>query len=255
MPRRKFVQPEADTCPGRQNAWFHLFYTVVGFVHVLCVWAVEFKTVRPDRIDGASNPNTAADKKRSKKTQQTDPPTIHVVKLFPSGEFPEGEIHQYKDDNLWRTTSEEKRDLERLEKLIYNSVRQTAEVHRQVREYVRSIAKPGMLMTDICETLEDTVRKLISENSQLVLVGFNFIFLSTIHYSSLLPMFICDGFLTSRVAAHWIPNSGDNTVLPYDDVMKVDFGTHIDGMTANFSFVSPLYKSHLEINISWVFAV
>ncbi|XP_048617530.1 methionine aminopeptidase 2-like [Brassica napus] len=69
--------------------------------------------------------------------------------------------------NLWRTTSEEKRDLERLEKLIYNSVRQTAEVHRQVREYVRSIAKPGMLMTDICETLEDTVRKLISENSQL----------------------------------------------------------------------------------------
>ena len=34
----------------------------------------------------------------SKKTQQTDPPTIHVVKLFPSGEFPEGEIHQYKDE-------------------------------------------------------------------------------------------------------------------------------------------------------------
>ena len=34
--------------------------------------------------------------------------------------------------NLWRTTSEEKRDLERLEKLIYNYVRQAAEVHREV---------------------------------------------------------------------------------------------------------------------------
>ena len=34
--------------------------------------------------------------------------------------------------NLWRTTSEEKRELERLEKPIYNSVRQAAEVHRQV---------------------------------------------------------------------------------------------------------------------------
>ncbi|KAJ4904529.1 Methionine aminopeptidase 2B [Raphanus sativus] len=66
-----------------------------------------------------------------KKPQQTDPPTIPVVKLFPSGEFPEGEIQQYKDD-LWRTTSEEKRELERLEKPIYNSVRQAAEVHRQV---------------------------------------------------------------------------------------------------------------------------
>jgi hypothetical protein len=33
-----------------------------------------------------------------------------------------------------------------------------------------------------------------------------------------------------RVAAHWTPNSGDKTVLQYDDVMKLDFGTHIDGM-------------------------
>ena len=119
--------------------------------------------------------------------------------------------------NLWRTTSEEKRELERLEKPIYNSVRQAAEVHRQVgtktlificvlghvcshlratrrneyfpiwllrkiylagsflplrqpcncvqvRRYIRQILKPGMLMIDLCETLENTVRKLISEN-------------------------------------------------------------------------------------------
>jgi methionine aminopeptidase len=32
-----------------------------------------------------------------------------------------------------------------------------------------------------------------------------------------------------RVAAHWTPNSGDQTVLQYDDVMKLDFGTHVDG--------------------------
>jgi hypothetical protein len=32
-----------------------------------------------------------------------------------------------------------------------------------------------------------------------------------------------------RVAAHWTPNAGDKTVLQYDDVMKLDFGTHIDG--------------------------
>lgn len=34
--------------------------------------------------------------------------------------------------NLWRTTSEEKRELERLENPMYNSVRRAAEVHRQV---------------------------------------------------------------------------------------------------------------------------
>ncbi|KAL9661732.1 hypothetical protein QQ045_026560 [Rhodiola kirilowii] len=103
-------------------------------------------------------------KKKKEALQQTDPPSVPVIDLFPSGEFPEGEIQQYKDDNLWRTTSEEKRDLERLQKPIYNSVRRAAEVHRQVRKYIRSILKPGMLMIDICETLENTVRKLISEN-------------------------------------------------------------------------------------------
>lgn len=36
------------------------------------------------------------------------------------------------NSNLWRTTSEEKREMERLEKPIYNSIRQAAEVHRQV---------------------------------------------------------------------------------------------------------------------------
>lgn len=29
---------------------------------------------------------------------QTDPPSIPVVDLFPSGEFPEGEIQNYKDE-------------------------------------------------------------------------------------------------------------------------------------------------------------
>lgn len=35
-------------------------------------------------------------------------------------------------------------------------VRQAAEVHRQVRKYVQTIAKPGILMTELCEKLEDS---------------------------------------------------------------------------------------------------
>ncbi|KAH8511411.1 hypothetical protein H0E87_008827 [Populus deltoides] len=148
-------------------------------------------------------------KKKKESPKQTDPPSIPVVDLFPSGEFPEGEIQQYKDDNLWRTTSEEKRELERLEKPMYNSVRQAAEVHRQVRKYMKSILKPGMLMTDLCETLENTV----------------------------------------QVAAHWTPNSGDKTVLQYDDVMKLDFGTHIDGHIVDCAFTvafNPMFDPLLE---------
>merc|ERR1712098_1016903 len=37
------------------------------------------------------------------------------------------------------------------------------------------------------------------------------------------------GCSRNHVAAHYTPNAGDNTVLEYDDVVKMDFGTHIKG--------------------------
>ncbi|CAH8254735.1 unnamed protein product [Arabidopsis lyrata] len=85
-------------------------------------------------ISEASTKKKKKSKSKKKKSilQQTDPPSIPVLELFPSGDFPEAEIQQYKDDNLWRTTSEEKREMERLQKPIYNSLRQAAEVHHAI---------------------------------------------------------------------------------------------------------------------------
>ncbi|KAK1581037.1 hypothetical protein Q3G72_002453 [Acer saccharum] len=83
----------------------------------------------------------------------------------------------------------------------------------QVRKYIKSILKPGMLMTDLCDTLENTVRKLISENG--LQAGIAFPTRCSLNW----------------VAAHWTPNTGDKTVLQYDDVMKLDFGIHIDERT------------------------
>ncbi|XP_062100996.1 uncharacterized protein LOC133806919 [Humulus lupulus] len=60
--------------------------------------------------------------------------------------------------NLWRTASEE---LQHLEKTMYISVHQAAEGHRQVRKHIRSILKLGMLMNNICEMSENTVRSLV----------------------------------------------------------------------------------------------
>ena len=37
-------------------------------------------------------------RKKKELPEQTDPPTIPVLDLFPSGDFPEGEIQQYKDE-------------------------------------------------------------------------------------------------------------------------------------------------------------
>jgi methionyl aminopeptidase len=48
--------------------------------------------------------------------------------------FPEGEWQSYKDDNLWRETSAEMREKDRLQADMINDVRQAAEVHRQVSD-------------------------------------------------------------------------------------------------------------------------
>lgn len=186
-------------------------------------------------LDGSSDVAKKSKRKsKSKKKEplvQTDPPSIPVADLFPSEDFPEGEIQHYKDDNLWRETSEEKREQERLENPIYNAVRQAAEVHRQVRKYIRNYVKPGIKMIDLCETLENMVRKLIRENGLQAGIAFP------------------TGCSLNWVAAHWTPNAGDQTVLQYDDVMKLDFGTHIEGRIVDCAFTvafNPMFDPLLE---------
>lgn len=144
-------------------------------------------------------------------------------------------------------TNEERRALDRANEEMWNDFRQAAEAHRQVRQHVRSFIKPGLTMIDIwwgvlelitlpiwfhclirlsrcslvnvfnvicfpSERLEDCSRKLIKENGLNAGLAFP------------------TGCSLNHCAAHYTPNAGDTTVLQYDDVCKIDFGTHINGM-------------------------
>jgi methionyl aminopeptidase len=180
--------------------------------------------------DGAAKKKKKKKKKKPKKKdpedvaskakagEQTTPPSIPIKQLYQNGIFPEGEWQSYKDDQRWRETSAEKRELDRLQWDMINEVRQAAEVHRQVRKYISTIAKPGILMIDLCETLENMVRRLIDEKGLEAGIAFP------------------TGCSLNWVAAHWTPNSGDKTVLQYDDVMKLDFGTQIGGRIIDSAF-------------------
>ena len=147
---------------------------------------------------------------------QTNPPTVPVSHLFPDGQFPIGQIMDHpvgQSDTTAknRFNSEEARAVDRLQLDLYNEVRQAAEAHRQTRQHIQSWVKPGMKMIDICEELEKTARLMINENGLEAGLAFP------------------TGCSRNHVAAHYTPNAGDNTVLEYDDVVKMDFGTHIKG--------------------------
>lgn len=175
-------------------------------------------------------------RKKGGKPAQTNPPSVPIVDLFSDGVFPLGEIQEYptvKDDRTAkdRFTSEEKRALDRMHNDIYNEVRLAAEAHRQTRQYIQKWIKPGMTMIEICEELENTARKLIAENGLKAGLAFP------------------TGCSRNHCAAHYTPNAGDKTVFEYDDVVKIDFGTHINGRIIDCAFThtfNPKYDKLVE---------
>lgn len=157
--------------------------------------------------------------------EQTNPPTIPIAELYPDGNFPEGQITEHGpaegiDERTAkeRFSSEEKRALDRLHQDIYQEIRHAAEAHRQTRKYMRDWIKPGMTMIQICEELESTARRLIGEDGLKAGLAFP------------------TGCSRNHCAAHYTPNTGDTTVLEYDDVVKIDFGTHINGRIIDCAF-------------------
>ncbi|KAJ3497501.1 hypothetical protein NLG97_g1857 [Lecanicillium saksenae] len=118
-----------------------------------------------------------------------------------------------------------------------NDYRKSAEVHRQVRRWVQETVKPGHTLTEIAVGIEDGVRALLGnqglEPGASLRSGLGF------------PT----GLSLNNCVAHYTPNPGrKDTVLQYDDVMKVDFGVQINGWIVDSAFTmafNPTYDNLL----------
>lgn len=75
-----------------------------------------------------------------------------------------------------------------------------------------------MKVMDICNQIEACNRKLIEANFPESGIAFP------------------TGASLNHCAAHWTPNLNDETVLGYDDVMKIDYGSHIKGLMTDCAF-------------------
>ena len=167
---------------------------------------------------------------------QSTPPRVRVATLFPGDNYPEGEIVSYKDGNSFRTTNEEKRMLDRMNNDFLTDYRHGAEVHRQVRQWAQRSIKPGQTLTEIAENIEDSVRALTGhpglEEGDNIKGGMGF------------PT----GLSINHCAAHYTPNAGNKTILQKQDVMKVDFGVHINGRIVDSAWTmtfDPVYDNLL----------
>uniref|UniRef100_A0A0N5AS40 Methionine aminopeptidase 2 n=1 Tax=Syphacia muris TaxID=451379 RepID=A0A0N5AS40_9BILA len=146
-----------------------------------------------------------------------------VTQQFPDGNFPFGEISEYKIDADDRTainriTNEEKKALDASYEEIYRDFRRGAEAHRQTRKFLRTWLKPGLSMIEICERIEAYSRKMVDE------------------YKLEAGLSFPTGCSLNHCAAHYTPNAGDTTVLQYSDVCKIDFGVHVNGRIIDCAF-------------------
>ena len=193
-------------------------------------------------LEGKKKRKSNKKKRKALGRQQTTPPRVALADLFDDQRYPEGETVEYVTDhnNLRRTTAEELRHLSVMNNMdneFLNDYRKAAEVHRQVRQYVQTIAKPGISMSQLAQEIEDGVRALTNhqglETGDALKAGMGF------------PTGLC----LNNVAAHWTPNPGaKEVILQYDDVLKVDFGVHVSGRIVDSAFTlafNPAYDNLL----------
>lgn len=113
----------------------------------------------------------------------------------------------------------------------YENLRQAAECHRQVRRCAQSFIRPGISYLEIAKRIEDTARKLVKANKLEAGMAFP-----------------C-GTSINNCAAHFAPNIGDTKILHKDDVVKIDFGIHVNGYLVDSAFTvafNPVYDPLLE---------
>ena len=155
---------------------------------------------------------------------------VPISGQYPNGNFPFGECVDHKGPtNEFRKNNEELKEKEKIQFDEYEDIRKAAECHRQVRKYVQSWIEPGMKMVDIVQRLEAKTLELIEKDGLNCGWGFP------------------TGCSINHVAAHYTPNYGDNTVLQYDDVVKLDFGVQVNGRIIDSAFTVAFNEKYDEL--------
>lgn len=100
---------------------------------------------------------------------------------------------------------------------VLSDARRAAEAHRRVRYKVQNLIKPGIHIIDIVNCIEESTRILLKGEKNNG-IGF--------------PA----GMSINECAAYFTVNNGDNLVLNESDILKIDFGTHVNGRIMDSAF-------------------
>ena len=110
------------------------------------------------------------------------------------------------------------------------------EIHRTVRDYITPHLTPGIKYIDIVKIIEN---KIVEEIDKLNKV----IESPQINNGIAFPT----GISVNNIAAHFTPSYKDDSILKNSDVIKIDYGVHIDGYIVDSAFTINLNEEYSDI--------
>ncbi|OYT26554.1 MAG: type II methionyl aminopeptidase [Candidatus Altiarchaeales archaeon ex4484_96] len=110
-----------------------------------------------------------------------------------------------------------------MDKLDKEKYQQAGEIGRDVREWSKTLIKPGISFLDLANKIESRIAKLGAE------IAF--------------PVNIC----VNDITAHYAPGYRDESVIGANDVVTVDLGAHVDGFISDTAYTVDLSGKHKKM--------
>ena len=110
--------------------------------------------------------------------------------------------------------------------------RQVGEIHKKVRKYIQPLIKPGIKYITICNLIESKISDEINKIAP-----------NQLNNGIAFPT----GISINNVAAHFTPSYLDERIVKLDDVIKIDYGVHIDGCIIDSAFTINLNNEYNNI--------
>nr|MDO8079879.1 type II methionyl aminopeptidase [Candidatus Freyarchaeota archaeon] len=127
------------------------------------------------------------------------------------------------DEKIKESVSKKQEPEPEEEKDKFEKYRKAGKAVKDVRENARKMVQPGTPIIDICERIES---ELLNKE-----VGISF------------P---CNVSI-NNIAAHYTSPSDDKTLINDNDMVKIDFGTHVDGYIADTAFTVSFKPEHEKL--------
>lgn len=111
---------------------------------------------------------------------------------------------------------------------IIKSLEKASYIHKEVRRHLQNQIKPNIKLLDIAKIIENKTKELSLNFNKSINNGIGF------------PV----GLAINSCAAHFHPEANDNIILKKDDIIKIDFGTEVNGWIIDSAFSLYFNEKH-----------